>query len=574
MAAATPKPSRGLVATINSQLRPFGIVLYSTPASVRARWPSVLAFFEIAAAMAAYWWIAIRYDTQKHLWISICVAPLLLLRSKASIARGVRWITAYAEEGDTLENLTVAETLRTWRFWAIVTAALVGCTMFSHWLASQWLFGHDGWALFWRAAVLGWLALNVGMAIGIALTNAGAATRISMAATVVATSRVAARDRARAALATIAGAEPDAGTATKVGATAVMATLAASAALSLTAVAFAVGGILAAAGILTAAAILLALAVLAAAGVFGVTAVLATGLVLFFGLILGYSVRVLCTRFVATLLHPWEGWKALPANWTTTLFVIDLVHPPEMVPSYTGTTIFNFEYFNRVIRSRLRFDSEKMASSAVIYVVYAPAYFYRLSIKSTFWLYWPLAYLANDARAKGRPAVLFDRLAATPLAWLSILTAGVTFATFLTQNFFVHVAALWPAVRVSLPLAAVEFLFQFDWASQKPWLWFSLTSATITLSLFFWAGEMRPELKHGEIDNWTEAKIQHHALWMKRLARLRRICTILLILSLLAYFLLWRSPLQCVVHEYGLDHIHALFHWYYGSHMPQGPACS
>jgi hypothetical protein len=155
----------GLLARTNAWLRPYGFVLYSTPASVRARWPSVLACVETAVAVATYWWIALRFDTQRHLWISVCVAPLLLLRSKASIARGVKWFTAYIDERlDPFENMTRGETLHTWRFWEIVgLSALASATLF-YWFARFWLVDYEGWSLFWRSAIVGWLSLNVGFA--------------------------------------------------------------------------------------------------------------------------------------------------------------------------------------------------------------------------------------------------------------------------------------------------------------------------------------------------------------------------------------------------------------------------
>jgi hypothetical protein len=47
-----------LLAPIKAWLRRRGIVLYLTPASVRAGWPSVFAFVEVAVAVVGYWWLA------------------------------------------------------------------------------------------------------------------------------------------------------------------------------------------------------------------------------------------------------------------------------------------------------------------------------------------------------------------------------------------------------------------------------------------------------------------------------------------------------------------------------------
>jgi len=52
--------------------------------------------FEVVVAVGAYWAFAIYFETTTHLWVSICVAPLLLLRSGQSIAPGAKWFDSYA----------------------------------------------------------------------------------------------------------------------------------------------------------------------------------------------------------------------------------------------------------------------------------------------------------------------------------------------------------------------------------------------------------------------------------------------------------------------------------------------
>jgi hypothetical protein len=58
--------------------------------------PSVLAALEVVVAVGAYWAIAIYFETTTHLWVSICVAPLLLLRSDQSIAIGAGGLISIA----------------------------------------------------------------------------------------------------------------------------------------------------------------------------------------------------------------------------------------------------------------------------------------------------------------------------------------------------------------------------------------------------------------------------------------------------------------------------------------------
>ena len=537
--AASWNSSHGLLARTNAWLRSHGLVLYSTPASVRAQWPSLLACLEIAIAVTIYWWIAIRFDTHKHLWVSICVAPLLLLRSKESIAVGVKWFTAYMEERNyPVEEMPNVGALPSSRRWAFIGLSVLAGTTLSYLLARLWVIDHEGWPLFWRSSIIGWLSLNAALAAPIAVWR-GSKTL---------TSETTCAGIAGAALGAVVGS----------GASVVAAVEAAFAA----ALAAIVGWP--------------AVAVSAGANLVPPTvsgALMLAGSLLLFGWLYAFSLRALWTRFLATLCHLPAGVAALPANWSRTLFSTDIAHQPELVPGYIGDSEINFNYLYRKYKRSPDWDHEKTFRAFLICLYFFPTYVYRLSIKSTFWLYWPLVYIADDTRGETRPVVLFDKLSGTACAWFSALSAATTLVAFFAANFLAHFGTLWPAVQVAFQVAAIEFLFQLDWASQKPWLWFSLASAAISLCLFFWAGQMKPELKHGDIDAATRVKIFRHALWMKRVARLGRVCTTLLILSLLIFFLLWRSPLQCVLGEYGLNHILTVFRWYYGPYMPQGPTC-
>src|SRR5882672_4302532 len=150
--------SDGSMVRIDAALRSYGFVLYSTPPSVRARWPSILACLEVAIAVALYWWIALHFDTQKHLWVSICVAPLLLLRSEESTALGIKWFAAYIARNNTLRKMTAAEGVRAKSFWWVIGLSAVASTTISYSVACLWLVDQTGWPLFWRSAFLGWLS--------------------------------------------------------------------------------------------------------------------------------------------------------------------------------------------------------------------------------------------------------------------------------------------------------------------------------------------------------------------------------------------------------------------------------
>jgi hypothetical protein len=72
---------------------PRRFVWHSDAESVAAGIPSILAIVESGAAAIAYVLIGYYLHTLDHLLISICIAPLLLLRSNQSVELGVKWFS-------------------------------------------------------------------------------------------------------------------------------------------------------------------------------------------------------------------------------------------------------------------------------------------------------------------------------------------------------------------------------------------------------------------------------------------------------------------------------------------------
>lgn len=129
---------------------------------------SVLAVAEVAAGLALYWWlIPMVTGIDLHILISVCIAPLLLLRSPASVQDVLnafaRWYT-WADKEIPLRSL---------RGVGLVLLAAIVAGGVSWLLADGWLLGHEGWSLYWRAAVVGWTALQIGLAAAIAGAVAG-----------------------------------------------------------------------------------------------------------------------------------------------------------------------------------------------------------------------------------------------------------------------------------------------------------------------------------------------------------------------------------------------------------------
>src|ERR1043166_2827902 len=100
-------------------------VWWSTQDSVRNGTPSALACFEVFAAVSGYWFIAIYFETFTHLWVSICVAPLLLLRSDQSISLGVKWFQSYMTSSHELAHAPSSTVAKLPGYWFAFLISLI-----------------------------------------------------------------------------------------------------------------------------------------------------------------------------------------------------------------------------------------------------------------------------------------------------------------------------------------------------------------------------------------------------------------------------------------------------------------
>jgi hypothetical protein len=164
---------------------------------------------ETVAAMAVFWWIAIRYETFLLLTTSLFVAPLLLLRSEESTRLGVKWF----EEGmfptrwpD--DPSARAEAEQSWVWPSLWIGAAIGIAIgfgLGYPAAKLDLVGHEGWGAFVGGMGFGltisWLAaavvsmvvtavlglsfnelLNAAVGVGAAAAAAAAAVAVAIAA--------------------------------------------------------------------------------------------------------------------------------------------------------------------------------------------------------------------------------------------------------------------------------------------------------------------------------------------------------------------------------------------------------
>jgi hypothetical protein len=196
--------------------------------------------------------------------------------------------------------------------------------------------------------------------------------------------------------------------------------------------------------------------------------------------------------------------------------------------------------------------------------------FYRLSIKSTCWLYLPLVYIASERDLAVAPAHFVDRLIRGGWeGWrrmLAVLTMIAFAATTLAsisaqelQGFFTHMAI---SPKIISPL---EFMFQFDF-NGKWWQYCSLASALITGWVYFEAKDIQVDDAHVR-EARTRAGVTRQVHRVKLMMRVRNVVSTALILMIAVHALLTFSPIAQYLPAYILRGLG----WFYGAYMPSIP---
>jgi hypothetical protein len=236
----------------------------------------------------------------------------------------------------------------------------------------------------------------------------------------------------------------------------------------------------------------------------------------FVPLALGISLRAVAVRIAATLSCLPHGLRALSANFRRTLFGTDMFSRTELVPGCIDLTSDDIAETLGKTRSRLL----RGAGRVTWVIVVVPAFFYRFSIKSTCWLYWPLAYVSRAPLEAVRPSLFLDDLIRGAWSKMQRRIAWAMLAAFLATNL---VVALWRSLNgaatevsgsgiffrgiytalrygleaIHLPplVAPFEYLFFIDFGSLSLWTWLNLINALITLGPL-WYGAERVKRRH------------------------------------------------------------------------------
>lgn len=118
------------------------------------------------------------------------------------------------------------------------------------------------------------------------------------------------------------------------------------------------------------------------------------------GIISGFFLifRSLMIKFYVTVggifLRPIYTLQHIPSNWNEQIFVIDIFYTPELLPEISQYNS-DFQLIGLIQNKRINKKYLEQFFRYILAFFWSLTYFYRWSIKSTAWFYWPLAFVFN-----------------------------------------------------------------------------------------------------------------------------------------------------------------------------------
>lgn len=438
-------------------------VLYSTPESRENHTTSLLAIFETIFFVLLTWGIAYYFDTYIHIYIAIAIAPFLLLRTPESTEKAIEWFLYESE----IYKETYYEELIFWLIY-IITSLLY--FTISYFFFSQVLIHYKDGELFLLSITLAIILTGMGITVVLVL---GIITIITIVT---------------------------------------------------------IGGILGILGEDILIFIGFLIGVLIGIEVIGTRRikknknrifkkllfpiVLLIRPLLGLGLGFGFFLKSILIKFITTTIYTVENPKitffAISKNWHEQIAVHDIFHSPELLPEiYKKNNFFQFSGFLSNFKTQ---DLTGKIFLILITPVLLLSYFYRFSIKSTAWFFFPLAYLANltalqdeNKKEQSIKNQTWDRL-----FWFNLVIAAVLFLYFKFSESYLKLLKL-SEEQLNFIKTQVANLREY-FVPEAMWLLVVAVSLYFIMNTFISQKEHLEEKNYGLFSFWIIRFI--YSLWM------------------------------------------------------------
>ncbi|HUI97545.1 MAG TPA: hypothetical protein VLX44_17450 [Xanthobacteraceae bacterium] len=537
-------------------------VLISTKDSIENDIPSILGIIEVAASVVIAWVYALDHEAFYHILVSICIAPLLLLRSPESTALGVRWMESYVDTKTPIT--TVGRDFFGW----LARRSNVESGSINIGLPTAILLCVIAWLEYYGQLDAGSYILCLTAIFAVIFCGSSALLAI------LGVSRK-----------PLSLSFWTAYFLTRVLALAVpiwfVVVIIPHQFLGLIS-AYTVDFYFYLSGVAIVAEIFAILVLFLSKSVedmFFSPNSFTYSLLLASTIALAVTIRSLAIKVIATARYIHLGFWRIPQNFRTSLFVIDLAEPARLVPEYDSvvTTSAEISYTVNLIRDAynvyyykgylIRGPREKFVNSKFLFiflaiVLQAPAYVYRFSIKSTCWLYLPLVYIAlKDSRARLSEAHRLDLLDRRWEWWRRIVAFG-TIVGFATTNVLWNIDMV-PGYLGIKAISVLEYLYLMKLGRIEIWQFLNITSAAITIYLLFKVGDALITGRH-QTSRFSKQSLRRTIDIFEMLTRLRNVISAALIVIVMFHAVISFSDLGRMLPRPLLEAAGAL----YGKYMP------
>jgi len=248
-----------------------------------------------------------------------------------------------------------------------------------------------------------------------------------------------------------------------------------------------------------------------------------------------------------------SGLRSLPRNFRRLVFSTSVLHGAELVPGLAGTSFFNLDSINKAFEQERQSTEINVKVSAYLGITplflfwRLPGLFYRFSLKSTSWFWWPLGLLAGELRKTDA-----DELVSTKtrdwLAKISILLAVGTIISFIWAN-LISTGKIFK-VNPNPLLTVIGYLLLID--GVPPWQLLLLAVAILTLIIALCVDRVgrlhkirQKKIRQKRGDAASVARAERQIAWIDWFVRLQRVLLIVFLLMFGGQAILYFNSLKC-----------------------------
>lgn len=179
---------------------------------------------------------------------------------------------------------------------------------------------------------------------------------------------------------------------------------------------------------------------------------------------------------MATLTHLRSGIRCIVDNWWENMFAIDPWHPPSLLPGVDSLS------GSEILKDLSGDWGAKFITAVFLPFIYIPALLYRWSIKSTFCFYWPILYVQTRRfKSVEDKHVFYQTLMEHPTEKLRL---GLAIVTLLVLIYSTLSGLHFLDISSTNPVMIFPYLLAIDLHMIKPWQWFQLATAVLTMALW------------------------------------------------------------------------------------------